>query len=101
MGRSKLPVENVGKSDFCLFVEPYGEDYYLKPGEVFTVAPADEGIDVWFTTLVWEGGITVWLYEDGDPTRIVFECTVTDANGTVLECGHQRPPAPTGSDRAS
>lgn len=51
--------------------------------------------------LVWEGGITVWLYEDGDPTKIAFECTVTAANGTVLECGHQRPPAPTGSDRAS
>lgn len=87
-------MENAGESDFCLFIEPYGEDFYLKPGEVFTVAPEAEGIDVWFSTLVWEGGITVWPYEDGDPTKLVLEYTVTDADGTRLECGHQRPPKP-------
>ncbi|MEV6677361.1 hypothetical protein AB0N09_10910 [Streptomyces erythrochromogenes] len=100
MGRSRLPVENAGKGDLCLFIEPYGEDFYLRPGEGFTVAPEAEGIDVWFSTLVWEGGITVWLYEDGDPAKMVLEYTVTDANGTRLECGHQRPPKPAGSDAA-
>ncbi|MFE2293031.1 hypothetical protein [Streptomyces sp. NPDC059452] len=98
MGRSRLPVENAGDSDLCLFIEPYGEDFYLRPGEVFTVAPEADGIDVWFSTVVWEGGITVWPYEDGDPTKIVLEYTVTDANGARLECGHQKPPKPVGSD---
>ncbi|MFJ3842275.1 hypothetical protein ACIPY6_43295 [Streptomyces sp. NPDC090054] len=92
MGRSRLPVENGGDESLCLFIEPYGEDYWLKPGEVFTVAPEVEGIDVWFSTVVWKGGITVWPYEDGDPVKIVMEYTVSDANGTRLECGHQRPP---------
>ncbi|MEU6310663.1 hypothetical protein [Streptomyces sp. NPDC047014] len=98
MGRSKLPVANAGTSDLCLFIEPYGEDFHLRPGEVFTVAPEDEGIDVWFSTLVWEGGITVWPYEDGDPSKVVLECAVTDADGTRLECGHQRPSKPVSSD---
>ncbi|MFG2570286.1 hypothetical protein ACGFR6_33265 [Streptomyces sp. NPDC048567] len=77
-----------------------GEDFYLKPGEVFTITPEAEGVDVWFSTLVWEGGITVWLYEDGDPTRIVLEYVVTDADGIQLECGHQRLSKSAGSDVA-
>ncbi|MEL5956245.1 hypothetical protein AADR41_15995 [Streptomyces sp. CLV115] len=85
-------MENAGDGDLCLFIEPYGEDYWLKSGEVFTVAPDIEGIDVWFSTVVWDGGITVWPYEDGDPTRIVLEYVVFDATGGRLECGHQRPP---------
>ncbi|MFE7484492.1 hypothetical protein [Streptomyces sp. NPDC057552] len=100
MGRSRLPVENAGVGDLWLFVEPYGEDYWLKPGEVFTVAPEVEGIDVWFSTAISQEGITVWLYEDGDPAKVVLEYTVTDADGKRLECGHQRPPEPTGSGAA-
>ncbi|MGW6740815.1 hypothetical protein ACWGDX_08730 [Streptomyces sp. NPDC055025] len=99
-GRGRLPVENAGDGDLCLFIEPYGEDYWLKPGEVFTVAPDAEGIDVWFSTSIWREGITVWLYEDGDPHKIVLEYAVADANGTRLECGHQRPPKPADSDAA-
>ncbi|OKI98984.1 hypothetical protein AMK18_23925 [Streptomyces sp. CB01249] len=93
-------MENAGNGDLCLFIEPYGEDFYLKPGEVFTITPEAEGADVWSSTLVWEGGITVWLYENGDPTRIVLEYTVTDADGIQLECGHQRPSKSAGSDVA-
>ncbi|MCX5414958.1 hypothetical protein [Streptomyces sp. NBC_00059] len=93
-------MENAGTSDLCLFIEPYGEDFSLKPGEGFTLAAEVEGIEVWFCTIVREGGITVWPYEDGDPTKIVLEYTVTDARGTRLECGHQRPPKPAGSDAA-
>ncbi|BAG17219.1 hypothetical protein SGR_390 [Streptomyces griseus subsp. griseus NBRC 13350] len=94
--RSRLPVENMGDDDLWIFVEPYGEDYWLKPGDVFTVAPEVEGIDVWFSTAVCPEGITVWLYEDGDPTKVVLKYTVSDADGTRLECGHQRPPKPAG-----
>ncbi|XQE89436.1 hypothetical protein ACN24M_33090 [Streptomyces microflavus] len=93
-------MENVGGGNLWLFVEPYGEDYWLKPGQVFTVAPEVEGIDGWFSTAVCQEGITVWLYEDGDPTKVVLEYTVSYADGTRLECGHQRPPKPAGSNTA-
>ncbi|WP_239131687.1 DUF2917 domain-containing protein [Streptomyces griseus] len=47
----------MGDDDLWIFVEPYGEDYWLKPGDVFTVAPEVEGIDVWFSTAVCPEGI--------------------------------------------
>ncbi|MFD5897718.1 hypothetical protein [Streptomyces sp. NPDC060366] len=84
-------MENAGASDLWLFVEPYGEDYWLKPGEAFVVAPEAAGIDVCFSIAVCQEGITVWLYEDGDPTKVVLEY------GERLECGHQRPSKPAGS----
>ncbi|MFF3090837.1 hypothetical protein ACFVRB_38190 [Streptomyces nojiriensis] len=37
------------------------------------------------------GCITVWLYEDGDPYKIVGGYAVVDASGTRLDSGHQRP----------
>ncbi|MEY9969575.1 hypothetical protein ABIA33_007664 [Streptacidiphilus sp. MAP12-16] len=84
-------MENVGDRVACLFIEPYGEDYWMNPGEVFTVGPIIEGIDVWFSTFVSRDCITVWLYEDGDPTKVVLDYAVVDAHGTRLDCGHQRP----------
>ncbi len=68
-------MENAGASDLWLFIEPYGEDYWLKPGEAFAVAPEAAGIDVCFSIAVCQEGITVWLYEDGDPTKVVLEYT--------------------------
>ncbi|MFK0113849.1 hypothetical protein [Streptomyces sp. NPDC091217] len=98
MARNALPVENSGTSPLCLFVEPYGEDYWLAPGEAFTVKPDGEGIDVWFSTYVSQDCIAVWLYEDGDPARVVLDHKVVDANGISLDCGHQRPRRPAGSE---
>jgi hypothetical protein len=34
-----LPVENAGRVPLRLFVEPYGEDFWLEPGEAVTVPP--------------------------------------------------------------
>ncbi|MEU6988953.1 DUF2917 domain-containing protein [Streptomyces sp. NPDC046324] len=59
VGCSRLPVENVGDGDLWLFVEPYGEDHWLKPGEAFTVAPEVEGIGVGFSPAVCQEGIAV------------------------------------------
>ncbi|WP_338930844.1 hypothetical protein WEB32_04575 [Streptomyces netropsis] len=86
-----MPVGNEGRSDLCLFIEPLGEDYWLNPGEVFTVGPESEEIDVWFETFVSKDCITVWLYEDGDAAKLLVGYTVVDADGNLLECGHQRP----------
>ncbi len=86
-----MPVRNNGDSDLCLFIEPLGEDFWLKPGEAFTVGARCDGMDVWFDATLWKGGISVWLYEDGNPTKVVLDYAVVDANGKQLDCGHQRP----------
>ncbi|MYT68161.1 MULTISPECIES: hypothetical protein [unclassified Streptomyces] len=92
MGRSTMPIENRGSGKLCLFIEPQCEDYWMEPGEEFTVRPAADGADVWFGTSVAKGCVTVWLYEDGDPNKVVLDCAVVDASGTRLASGHQRPP---------
>ncbi|WP_329526407.1 hypothetical protein [Streptomyces sp. NBC_01462] len=88
--KNKLPVENVGDTDVCLFIEPYGEDYWLKPGDVFEVTPLSDAY-VQFSVAVANDLFTVWLYEDGDPYNALLDYEVAAANGDKLECGHQRP----------
>lgn len=36
---NKLPVENAGDTDVCLFIEPYGEDFWLRPRDTVEVNP--------------------------------------------------------------
>lgn len=98
MARNTLPVENLGTSPLCLFVEPYGEDHWLTLGEAFTVTPDVEGIDVWFSTSVSQDCIAVWIYEDGDPAKVALDYKVVDANGISLDCGHQKPRRPADSE---
>lgn len=88
--KDNLPVENAGDSDVCLFIEPYGEDFWMKPGDAFKVVPLSDS-DVQFSVVLATGLITVWLYEDGDPYNTLLDYDVVDARGDKLECGHQRP----------
>ncbi|MEU9477301.1 hypothetical protein [Streptomyces sp. NPDC048191] len=88
--RGNLPVENVGSTPLCLFVEPYGEDFWLEPGDAVTLSPVGDGGSVQFAVQVAAELMSVWLYEDGDPGKVIAESQVTDAAGTPLECGHQR-----------
>lgn len=83
-------MENRGDTEPCLFIEPYCEKYWLKPGEVFTVRSEAEGVDVWFDTHVSKGCVTVWLSEDGGPCKVVVDYALVDASGTRLDSGHQR-----------
>ncbi|GAA3855172.1 hypothetical protein ACFYOF_06665 [Streptomyces sp. NPDC007148] len=85
-----LPVENAGSVPLCLFVEPYGEDFWLEPGETVTVSPVSDGVNVQFAVTVADELVSVWLFEDGDPNRVVLESQVIDTSGSPLECGHQR-----------
>ncbi|WP_329547878.1 hypothetical protein OG548_31100 [Streptomyces sp. NBC_01356] len=94
--KNRLPVENAGDTDVCLSIEPYGEDFWLKPREAFTVVPMSVG-NVQFTVVVATSLITVWLYEDGDPHKVMLDYKVFDASGEELKCGHRRPTAPAGS----
>lgn len=91
MGRNTMPVANDTDDVLCLFVEPLAVDYWLKPGETFTLSPDPQDADVWFDTSVSKGCLTVWLYEDGDARKVVVDHVVVDADGNPLPVGHQSP----------
>ncbi|MEU9709894.1 hypothetical protein AB0E21_15010 [Streptomyces sp. NPDC047967] len=88
--RGSLPVENAGNVPLCLFIEPSGEDFWLEPGEAVTVSPMSDRIDAQFAVSVAAELVSVWLYEDGDPNKVISDSQVIDASGIPLECGHQR-----------
>lgn len=66
-----------------VWLEPWGEDYWMRPGDAITLesdATGDERFEVsWH-----EEGIVVWQSSHRG-------CTVRDVSGAELECGHQRP----------
>lgn len=74
-----------------LWLEPRGEDYWMYPGEDFTVEFDDGdyaagviGADGGQFLVQWEDdGLRVWA-ASGLPK-------VRDRTGTELECGHRRP----------
>ncbi|MGW0214761.1 hypothetical protein ACWDXH_10230 [Micromonospora chokoriensis] len=84
-GRRRLPVRNVGDQVVCLFVEPFGEDFWLQPEETFVVIGG--AVDPEFSVSVMAAHVIVWA-NAGDP----YEVQVVDGrSGDVLECGHGRP----------
>lgn len=81
---SKTNVSNETESVLCLWVEPWGTDYWMRPGEELTVvteAPSEESP---FNIVVHGQGITVWVNSGND-------AEVFDKGGNLLLCGHQRP----------
>ncbi|MEU8214461.1 hypothetical protein AB0C47_01655 [Micromonospora taraxaci] len=84
-GRRRLPVRNVGDQVVCLFVEPFGEDFWLQPEETFVVIGG--AVDPEFSVSVMAAHVIVWA-NAGDP----YEVQVVDGrSGDILECGHGRP----------
>jgi hypothetical protein len=89
---NKLPVENVGNEDICLFIEPLGNDYHMRPGDSFTVEADPTTIEVHadepsLLIRVMPGHVIVYI-NDADP----FTVKVTDnKTGKLLEIGHNRP----------
>ncbi|OJF15222.1 hypothetical protein BG844_05785 [Couchioplanes caeruleus subsp. caeruleus] len=78
-----------------LWLEPLGEDRWLRPGETFRIRSDYDGeerdfvVDFWVDDEDRAAGIanvTVSI-ERGNP-----DAEVTDDNGGLVECGHQRPP---------
>ncbi|MHB9850844.1 hypothetical protein ACSYGO_16535 [Streptomyces krungchingensis] len=88
--KNRLLVEDAGDADVCLFIEPYGEDFWMRPVDAFRVVPVGDGT-VQFSVVIATGLITAWPYVDGDPYKVILDYEVVDANGETLECGHQRP----------
>jgi len=80
---ARLPVLNARNERMLLFLEPYGADYWLQPGEECTVESTPPDPDPTFGLEVTEDGLTV--YFEGR------HADVREANGDVLNVGHQRP----------
>ncbi|WP_098899161.1 hypothetical protein [Streptomyces sp. st77] len=83
-------MQNAGDTDVCLFIEPYGEEFWMKPADSFEVVSLSDR-NVQFSVVITAGHITVWLYEDGDPYNMILDYEVVDASGRTLKCGHQNP----------
>ncbi|MER8197692.1 hypothetical protein ACFRMO_33655 [Streptomyces anulatus] len=88
---NRLPVQNGGEDLLCLFIEPYCDVFWLKPGDEFTVVPADEVSDPQFTVVAVKHRLVVWIFEGGDPAKVIVDYTVIDSNGTELPDGYQWP----------
>ncbi|MFJ8980343.1 hypothetical protein [Streptomyces sp. NPDC102282] len=88
---NRLPVQNGGKDVLCLFIEPYCDTFWLQPGDEFTVVPADAVSDPQFTVVAVEHRLVVWIFEGGDPAKVIVDYTVIDSNGTELPEGYQWP----------
>ncbi|MET7426803.1 hypothetical protein [Dactylosporangium sp. NPDC005555] len=87
-----MDVHNDSDGLLVLWLEPWGEDRWLKPCETFHVRSDYDGVDAPFTVDHFEddddraagiANIAVWVNEGN--------AEVTDGTGTRLECGHQRP----------
>jgi hypothetical protein len=89
-------VHNESEGWLVLWIEPLGEDRWLKPGESVRIRSDYTGDEVAFSVSFWtdanhdEAGIeNVSIHlENGGPYA-----EVVDAGGQMLECGHQRPKA--------
>jgi uridine kinase len=90
-----MTVRNGSAGWLCLWLEPLGEDRWLRSGETFRITSdyagdkADFQVDYWVDDQDRAAGIenvTVWI-QYGNPYA-----EVTDDDGHVVECGHQRPP---------
>jgi hypothetical protein len=89
-----MDVRNDSKGWLTMWLEPLGEDRWLKPDETFRVCSDYNGDDLSFSVNFWADdhdrsagieNIAVWI-ENGD-----CSAKVVDNEGNVIECGHQRP----------
>jgi len=80
---AKLPVRNSRIERLMLFLEPYGEDYWLRPGEECIVTSGPPDPDPAFGLELTDEGVTV--YFEGPHAE------VRAADGAILQVGHQRP----------
>ncbi len=77
-------VTNSGESLLELWLEPFGQDYWLLSGETVTVTSYGTWNDHPFETLHEPDRLTVWATS--------WFATVTDGNGAEVPGGRNRPP---------
>ena len=79
----RIKVTNHRATFVTLWLEPWGEDYGMLPGDEFDVVAADAGDDFYFHLTSEDRDMK--LYAEGD----VREVTVYNG-GAELSCGHNR-----------
>ncbi|MBM7515715.1 hypothetical protein [Nocardioides nitrophenolicus] len=91
---ASIDVYNNSEGWLVLWLEPLGEDRWLRPRERFTVHTAYEGsktpfeIEFWVSERDRAAGIenvNCWVNEGNAYAE------VRDQSGALVECGHQRP----------
>jgi hypothetical protein len=88
---SSMVVRNESAGLMCIYIEPYPNDYWLRPSEAVRISgvPGTAEIEmIRFTNGPprEEDGLTLYFGEDPDPT-------VQTLDGIPLPSGHQRPSA--------
>jgi hypothetical protein len=82
----KLQVTNETSAMQCMFVEPWGTDHWLLPGQTLTVVTEQDLDEAPFSVVVHDQGISVVC-------ETAYSATVHDAFGEA-PCGYQRPDNP-------
>ncbi|WP_052440120.1 hypothetical protein [Streptacidiphilus albus] len=89
-----MDVRNDSKGWLVMWLEPLGEDRWLRPDETFRVRSDYNGDELAFSITFWVDdndrsagieNVAVWI-ENGD-----CYAEVVDRAGNLIECGHQRP----------
>ncbi|MER5228300.1 hypothetical protein [Streptomyces flaveus] len=84
----KIRLNNDTEKILGIWVEPWGEDYWMNPKEQFTVTTeTPEGVDSDeepFDVVFHDQGVSVCV-------NIGYEAIVYDQSGSEVDCGHQRP----------
>jgi hypothetical protein len=75
---------NDTKRLLAIWLEPWGEDYWIHPGETFEFAP-EKPEDTFYFGVV-HCGDEVSVYAEGGCEHVRVE-----HDGQILECGHRRP----------
>lgn len=79
----RIKVSNDRSSFATLWLEPWGEDYLMSPGDEFEVVAVDAEEGFYFHLAYDEKGIQV--YAEGVATRVsVYQ------NSKLLSCGYSR-----------
>ncbi|MFI5809221.1 hypothetical protein [Streptomyces sp. NPDC051561] len=84
----KIRLHNDNEQILAVWVEPIGEDFWMRPKEQFTIstdATADADPDeAPFEVVLHAKGVSVFQSTG-------HEAVVRDQSGTEVACGHQRP----------
>ncbi|MFJ7278452.1 hypothetical protein [Kitasatospora sp. NPDC098663] len=84
----KIRLNNDNEKILGIWVEPWGEDYWMNPKEQFTITTeTPEGVhsdEAPFEVVFHDQGVSLYV-------NIGYEAVVTDQSGSELGCGHQRP----------
>ncbi|GIH29287.1 hypothetical protein Aph01nite_75970 [Acrocarpospora phusangensis] len=90
---AKIRLNNDTGAMLGIWIEPWGTDHWMKPGQTFTVVAGHSGPppsgevpvdDVPFDVVVHDQGVSIYV-------NVVHEASVYDESGTEAHCGHQRP----------